>query len=229
MRLSTPVRASSLAIFSIVSFFAALIVLGWDDSGHIDRDLLLFGAFFFFAPVMLLSGLLLVASVLAVCGKRWLFTDLAKSSARPVAGQCLHCRHDITSEDIHCPGCGRSLSGRWVAAGMMSPNAKEREHAETERIRWELRMRRHPLAVAAARSLVHLSTPPKGDMSETAETVELCLTNPPLVQKLYRSAARRLHPDHNDGEHLPKWFELQEAMRTLQSFHELAEDVKNDV
>jgi hypothetical protein len=137
---------------------------------------------------------------------------------RPVAGRCTHCLHDITTEDLHCPGCGRSLSNRWVPANMMSPHARDGDTAETERIRLELRLRRHPAAVAAAHTLVDLSVPP---LPDPAAAVSQCLSDLQVIQNLYRSAARRLHPDQNRGQHLADWFELQEAVKTLQAFHDL--------
>ena len=214
--MSTAVRAFWLAIFSIVSLCGTLAVLAWDEHGRVDHDLLLVGAFFFSAPVICLSGLLLIGSLMAMRGKRWLVMP-GEQIPRPIAGRCNQCTEPFTADDLHCPGCGRSLSRRWISPRMMSPNAKEREQSETERIRLELRLRRHPLAIASARTLVQLSEPPPPE-----DAAEQCLSDGKLVQRLYRAAARRLHPDHNDGEHLDHWFELQTAVKTLQAFHDLA-------
>ena len=218
MTLYTKGGIFSLAIASLVVFSAALFFLALDEGGFLDHDMLTLSMFFFAVPVLLLSGLLLTASLMAARGSKWFVMPDVNPFHRPVAGRCTHCLHDITTEDLHCPGCGRSLSNRWVPANMMSHNAHEGDKAETQRIRIELRMRRHPAAVAAARALVNLSVPP---LPDPVMAVNQCLSDLQVVQNLYRSAARRLHPDRNRGEHLANWFELQDAVKTLQAFNDL--------
>jgi hypothetical protein len=101
---------------------------------------------------------------------------------------------------------------------MMTSHARESEQQKTERRRAEMRIKQNPQAEEAAHFLVDLALP---HLIDTSDAVARCMSNLPAVRQLYRIAARRLHPDHNYGEHLPKWHELQEALKTLRTFHDL--------
>jgi hypothetical protein len=208
-----------IAALSICAFLGTLFFLAWDGRGRLDHDMLLLSVFFFAIPVTVLSGLLCLTAINSIKRRRWLVA-LGEDAPRPTTGQCEFCQTGFTATDVHCPGCGRSLSGRRVVVRMMSPHARDREQLEAERLRAELRARKLPAAVDAAKSLISLAAP---HLTDSPEVIERCLTDPPTAQRLYRTAALRLHPDQNRGEHLPKWFQLQDGMKMLQMYHDLAQ------
>jgi hypothetical protein len=211
-------RSLRLAALSLCALLGTVFFLAWDGRGRLDHDMLILSMFFFAVPVIVLSSLLCLTAVNSIRRKRWIVA-LGEEVPRPTTGQCDACQTGFTATDIHCPGCGRSLSSRRVVVRMMSPYARDREQLEAERVRAELRERKRPAAVEAAKSLISLGAP---HLTDSPEVIERCLTDPATAQRLYRTAALRLHPDQNGGEHLPRWFELQDGMKMLQMYYDLA-------
>jgi hypothetical protein len=70
----------------------------------------------------------------------------------------------------------------------------------------------------AAEFLVEQSLAPAG---KSGELTTACLSDAATARRLYHVAARRLHPDSNEGAQLEDWDRLQRAMAVLKEFHQM--------
>lgn len=124
--------------------------------------------------------------------------------------ECKSCGHRMRSPRWLCPKCGQIVSAWTPPAGMMSDFARRRlaqTHPEadaTSTAPATARAVRESRLFAARFILRHAP-------DAAGRTAEQALENPRLLRQLYLAAAKRLHPDRNQGRHLDEWFQLQQA------------------
>jgi hypothetical protein len=172
-------------------------------------DELVAGWFCLGTPMLLLGSALLVAALV----------DPKRRRGRP--GFCPRCGEWLGGMDLFCPQCGSSAAGWAVPPRMKTMRAA--------RMNWErpVSQRHRPRRVnvnvstetrQAAEFLVEQSLAPVG---ESAELAAACLSDAATARRLYHVAARRLHPDSNEGTLLGDWDRLQWAMGVLKQHHRM--------
>ena len=114
-------KALLLAAVWLTALLGTLLGLVNDDTGRLDPTaLLVYGCILGIPSLFFVAVLFWAAWMSVVSGQTYFASTPNRVSSAP-AGQCEHCRTPFSGQDEHCPGCGRSLSGRWILAEMMAP------------------------------------------------------------------------------------------------------------
>jgi hypothetical protein len=138
---------------------------------------------------------------------------------------CESCAKPIKSKGWRCESCGATRKSWNLPKGMMSPRARHHGAASPERATYpegsrELMVypgRPMPRNRVAnfARAMAFVARQSGQPIESAGELLRQLRTDPQLIRGLYWAAAKRLHPDHNNGQHLPEWFELQHAVAII--------------
>jgi hypothetical protein len=194
---------AGLALVSIALFFTLR------SHEKFGTDELLAGWFCLGTPLLLLGSALLIAAL----------SDPRRRRGQP--GFCPRCGEWLGGADLFCPQCGSS-----AAAWAVPPRMKTKRAA---RITWERPVsRRHrprrivvnvPTEVRAAAEYVVVQS--LAGTGQRAELTTACLADAATARRLYHVAARRLHPDSNQGQQLEDWDRLQAAMALLRQLHRM--------
>jgi hypothetical protein len=121
---------------------------------------------------------------------------------RPRLHECARCGHRMRSSRWRCPKCGQITSAWTLPSGMLSDFARQgrRESTGVDEQRAE-----------AIRLIMRLADPEGiASMHDGGEAPDVR-----QLRRLYFVAAKRLHPDRNEGQHVREWFQLQEAAEAL--------------
>ena len=126
--------------------------------------------------------------------------------------ECKSCGHRMRSPRWLCPRCGSIVSAWKPPAGMMSDFARRRAAQVDPANSQPLNTRDRDSKLFAARFVIRHAA-----LGASSASAEECLDNPRLLRRLYLAAAKRLHPDRNEGRHRDEWFQLQQAAAILKA------------
>lgn len=202
------VRKFSLTVLPLLALLLALAV-GTFVLCRRDRlggDELMAGSFCLGTPLVLL----IIAAAFAI------YSERHRRIGEP--GYCPRCGEWLSGEDAFCPQCGSSAAAWAVPPRMKSDRARDvtAERPVGRRRKQLVTVQLATEATMAAKFIVEQSlTPP----SETAALTAECMENEETVKRLYHVAARRLHPDRNDGVQSDAWNRLQDAMDVMKAHH----------
>jgi hypothetical protein len=196
--------------FIPVALVAALIAGGYlaKNGGKLGSDEIMASWFCLGAPLILLT----IAAVFAIISNR------GKHSGQD--GYCPRCGEWLRGSDLYCPQCGASAAGWAISPGMKSDRARGQspERPVSRRRRQHVSIQIANEVTLAAQFIVEQS---QAEPTQTADLTAECLTDPEVTRRLYHAAARRLHPDGNEGVQSDAWNHLQEAMEILKQHHEI--------
>jgi len=204
------VRKFLLTVLPLLILMLALAVgtfVLW-RRGRLEAEELLAGSFCLGTPLLLL----IVAASFAI------YSERHRRIGEP--GYCPRCGEWLRGEDVYCPQCGSSAAAWAVPPRMKSERARdvtaERPVGRRRRGRQQVTVQLATEATLAAKFIVEQSLSPASD---TAALTAECLQDEETVKRLYHAAARRLHPDRNDGVQSDAWNRLQEAMDVMKAHH----------
>ena len=135
---------------------------------------------------------------------------------------CETCGKPIRSKGWRCETCGATRKTWSIPKAMMSRRARHSaaepddiaEYTETSRdlVLYPGRPGARKRVKAFAMAVAFVAEQSGEPIASSGDLVRQLRTDPELIRRLYWAAAKRLHPDHNEGRHLPEWFQLQQAV-----------------
>ena len=193
---------AGLALVSVALFFTLR------SHEKFGTDELLAGWFCLGTPLLLLGSALLIAAL----------SDPRRRRGQP--GFCPRCGEWLGGAELFCPQCGSSAAA-WAVPPRMKTSCRP-HHVGTSRLPASPSSpSRRQCANRSARRPNISSRQSLEGVGQREELTIACLADAATARRLYHVAARRLHPDSNQGQRLEDWDRLQAAMTLLRQLHRM--------